>query len=419
VQAAAALTFIALYGVVTIWFNRLMADQPYSVEFALRVTGRALTGTSFTGANHLSGPVADWFPLSVFLLGAGSVAAMLLEWLGPWRYRLRRGVHELDLVRSLVATFGSDTLAPFALRSDKSYFFADDESAFLAYRVIGGVAIVAGDPIGRDDARGELVRRFIEFAHERGWRVAVLGVSERDLGLYRALGLRALYHGDEAVVDTAAFTLQGRAIRKVRQSLHRLENAGYSARILRAHDVDASLRAELEEVMREWRGGAPDRGFVMALDALFRDGEDDSIFVVGFDAAGRARGFLHFATCPAGAALSLSSMPRAREVPNGFIEWLICESIEWARANAFASVSLNFSPFAALLSPEAELSVGQRLQAATLRRMKHWFQLDNLLLFNRKFFPVWHRRFVVYERRIDLPRIGVAALAAEAYLPFQ
>jgi lysyl-tRNA synthetase class 2 len=59
------------------------------------------------------------------------------------------------------------------------------------------------------------------------------------------------------------------------------------------------------------------------------------------------------------------------------------------------------------------------MQAATLRRMKGRFQLDNLLHFNRKFFSEWQRRFVVYERRRDLPRVGVAALAAEAYLPFQ
>ena len=103
----------------------------------------------------------------------------------------------------------TDTLAPFALRADKSYFFSDDRSAFLAYRVTGGVAIVAGDPIGRADAREELVRRFLDFAHERGWRVAVLGVSEECLALYRSLGLRALYHGDEAVVDTAIVLARG------------------------------------------------------------------------------------------------------------------------------------------------------------------------------------------------------------------
>jgi lysyl-tRNA synthetase, class II len=112
-------------------------------------------------------------------------------------------------------------------------------------------------------------------------------------------------------------------------------------------------------------------------------------------------------------------MPRLPDVPNGFTEWLICESIAWARTRDLARVSLNFAPFAALLAPGADLRAAQRVQAAALRRLKGWFQLDNLLLFNRKFSPEWEPRFLVYERRRDLPRIGLAALAVEAYLPFQ
>jgi lysyl-tRNA synthetase class 2 len=142
------------------------------------------------------------------------------------------------------------------------------------------------------------------------------------------------------------------------------------------------------------------------------------VFVVGRDPSGTAMGFLHFAVVRPGAALSLSSMPRLRVTPNGFNEWLICESVDWARENGFARISLNFAPFAALLAPEAELRGVQRLERHALLALKGRFQLDNLLHFNRKFFPGWERRFVVYERRRDLPRIGVAALAAEAYLPF-
>jgi lysyl-tRNA synthetase class 2 len=419
VHVAIALAAITVYGLVTLWVNRLMADQPYTVPFALRVTGQALAGMSFRGADHLNGPVADWFPVSTFLLGTGALAVILVEWLAPWRYRQRVNALQRARARSLVAAWGVDTLAPFALRADKSYFFSEDESAFLAYRVVGGVAIVAGDPVGPRAAFAELLGRFFEFAHERGWRVAVLGVSEGSVDLYRSLGLRALYHGDEAVVPTASFSLEGRPIRKVRQSVHRLEAAGFSARVLRPSEIEKPLRVELEAIMQEWRGGAPERGFVMALDALFRLGDEDALFVVGFDADGRPTGFLHFAVSRAGSALSLSSMPRRRDVPNGFTEWLICESIAWARTNGLARVSLNFAPFAALLTPGAALSPAQRVQAATLRSLKGWFQLDNLLLFNRKFFPLWERRFVVYERRRDLPRVGVAALAAEAYLPFQ
>jgi lysyl-tRNA synthetase class 2 len=405
------------YGVVTLWVNRLMADQQYTLGFALRETGRALLGLSLRQSPHLSGAVGDWFPVSVFLLGVGSAAMLVFEWLAPWRYRLRQEARERELVRTLVRAWGSDTLAPFTLRSDKSYFVSESERAFLAYRVVGGVAVVSGDPIGPPEELRPLLESFIEFAHVRAWRIAVLGVSERSLELYRSVGLRALYHGDEAVIETAGFSLDGRAIRKVRQSVHRLEKAGFRARVLQPREVGVDLRAELEQVARAWRGEAPERGFAMALDALFR--VDDAVLVVGFDAAGRPHGFLHFAVCRAGSALSLSSMPRLRSTPNGFNEWLICEAIAWASEQDLARVSLNFSPFAALLAPEVKLSAGQKVQAAALRSLKGHFQLDNLLQFNRKFFPGWERRFVVYERRRDLPRVGIAALAAEAYLPFQ
>src|SRR5205085_6743055 len=136
-------------------------------------------------------------------------------------------------------------------------------------------------------------------------------------------------------------------------------------------------------------------------------GDDDAVFFVGFDSDRVPVGFLHFAVSRAGGALSLSTMPRVRDAPNGFTEWLICESITWARTHDLARVSLNFSPFAAVLAPEGDLTVGQRMQAATLRGLKGHFQLDNLLQFNRKFFPSWQRRFLVYERRRDLPRVGV------------
>ena len=344
---------------------------------------------------------------------------MLAAWLAPWRYRLRQEARERELAHALVSTYGEDTLAPFALRADKSYFFSESERAFLAYRVVGGVAIVSGDPIGPDEELAALLARFVEFVHARDWRIAVLGASDRCLPLYRTHGLQALYHGDEAVVETARFSLDGRAIRKVRQSVHRLERAGYSVLVATPAGLSDELRDELEAVARAWRGSAPERGFAMALDALFRLDGDDAVFVIGRGPDGAAEGFLHFAVTPAGRALSLSTMPRLRSVPNGFTEWLVCAAVEWARDNGYEKVSLNFAPFAALLGPEAELSAAQRLQRRALIGLKGHFQLDNLLLFNRKFFPYWQPRFVVYERRLDLPRVGIAALAAESYLPFQ
>jgi lysyl-tRNA synthetase, class II len=406
------------YSVSGLWANRVMADQPFTLGFALRETARGAVGANATGSAHLSGSFGEWFPLSLLMLTVCAVGFLLLDWLAPWRYRHAQGIRHRRLTRDLVAAWGVDTLAPFVLRGDKSYFFDEDERAFVAYKVVGGVAIVSGDPIGPPDRFATLVGSFLQFARTRDWRVAILGASESALGVYRSHGLHALYHGDEAVVDTATFSLEGRPIRKVRQSVHRLERTGYTASALRPSEVDAALRSELEELARAWRGAQPERGFVMALDALFRLEDEHAVFIVGRAEDNSVAGFLHFAVCRRGGALSLSSMPRLRTTPNGFNEWLVCCAIEWARAEGFRRVSLNFTPFAALLAPEAELSALERIERRALLRLKGRFQLDNLLLFNRKFFPEWQRRFVVYERRRDLPRVGIAALAAEAYLPF-
>jgi lysyl-tRNA synthetase class 2 len=214
------------------------------------------------------------------------------------------------------------------------------------------------------------VQRFVRFARARDWRVAILGASERLLEVYASYGLHALYHGDEAVLDVASFSLEGRPIRKVRQSVSRLRQAGYRAEVLHPREIDARLRGELEGIARTWRGAEPARGFVMALDALFRLEDEDAVFVLGRDPDGVPMGFLHFAVVRPCASLSLSSMPRLRATPNGFNEWLICEAVEWARDNGFDRLSLNFAPFAALLAPGVELDGLQKLERRALLALK-------------------------------------------------
>ena len=417
-RLAVAASLIAGYGFAALWVNRALADRPFTLGFALHETGLALSGVDLSGSRHVAGAFGEWFPISVLVLGVIAAGSTLVAWLAPWRHRIRQEERELEQVRQLIARHGTDTLAPFVMRADKAFFFAPDRGAVLAYRVVGGIAIVSGDPIGPAEAVGPLVERFIAHAHARGWRIAILGASERCLDLYGAYGLHALYHGDEAVLDVRTFSLEGRAIRKVRQSVSRLAREGYRVEVVHPGALGPDERAELKQIAAEWRGVQPEKGFVMALDDLFRLEGDEALFVIGRDASGTAQGFLHFAVSRAGAALSLSTMPRRRTTPNGFNEWLVCEAARWAGANGFERMSLNFAPFAALFTPGAALSRRERAQRRALLALKGHFQLDNLLRFNEKFFPGFERRFVVYERRSDLPRVGIAALSAEAYLPW-
>ena len=252
----------------------------------------------------------------------------------------------------LVQEHGTDSLAYFALRRDKSYFFAPSGTSFLAYRVIGSTALVAGDPIGEERERGELMREFVRVAHTKGWRVAIAGASNEALEDYAAIGFKSMYLGDEAVIKPSEFSLEGGAIRKVRQSVTRLEKGGYEVRMLSTADADDALRAELRAVSEEWRGTWPERGFTMAMDALFR--YPDTVLAVAVGPEGTVGGFLQLVPSPASEGYSLSSMRRRKDTPNGLMEYLITEAVGWAREHNVTEVSLNFAVFADFLRADED-----------------------------------------------------------------
>src|SRR5207302_10182808 len=78
-------------------------------------------------------------------------------WLRPLSERVRQSVDARRRARELVHADGDDSLAFFALRRDKSYFFSPSRRSFLAYRVLGGAALVSGDPIGDEAEVPELL----------------------------------------------------------------------------------------------------------------------------------------------------------------------------------------------------------------------------------------------------------------------
>jgi lysylphosphatidylglycerol synthetase-like protein (DUF2156 family) len=344
-------------------------------------------------------------------LGAAALALAaraLFLWLRPIAERASPTAAERLLAERLVRDHGSDSLAYFALRQDKSTFFSATRCSFLAYRVIAGTALVTGDPIGDPAERQELVAEFRRVAHSRGWRVAIAGATADALPDYAELGFRALYLGDEAFVDPAQFSLEGRRIRKVRQSVTRLRTAGYRVEVLTPSEVDDTLRGELCAVSAAWRGAWPERGFAMAMDALFA--YEDARLAVAVGPAGRVGGFLQLVPAPASGAYSLASMRRRPDSPNGLMEFLIAETVAWAREHGVTEVSLNFSVFAEHLRAETGVL------RAVLLRLDRLFQLERLDAFNRKFLPGWRRRYLCLERWTDLPLVGFAYLHAESLL---
>jgi lysyl-tRNA synthetase class 2 len=357
-----------------------------------------------------------WIPMTVHLIELGTllaIAYVIFRPLAP--VRSLPGPATRRLAAQLVRAHGSDTLSFFKLRADKHYFFSEDRRAFVGYRIENGVLLLSGDPVGSDDALRPLLAQLRSFADVRGLKLGGVGASERLRPLYEQLGLRTLYLGDEAVIELDRFSLEGRPIRKVRQSVTRLRKAGYTVELGPVTALDGMTLVQVEEVLERGRQGAPERGFSMTMDSVCGQHADQTLVLLARDADGAIRGVLHFVPCYGRKAVSLSFMRRDPDTPNGLTEFLVASAAELLREQGMQELSLNFATFAKWMHSPTRWY--ERLLGKLVTLANPFFQIESLYRFNAKFFPRWEPRYLVYEGALGLPRAGLAAMWAEGQFP--
>ncbi len=411
---------VAGFGLVTVLLRvrpQLLVGRP-SLGEQLTQAGLSLVG--------VSGPVVfrvEWLEELTAALGLTfGVGALVLGGyflLRSAEPRPRLSAEEVSKVRDLLSRHGgADSLGYFALRSDKSAVFSSTGKSAVTYRVLVGVALASGDPLGDAEAWPGAITEFLTVCRRYGWAPAVLGCSQVGARAWsREGGLDALELGDEAVVEAETFTLQGRSMRSVRQAVTRVRRAGYQTQVGRLHELPPEELPHVRAAVESWRGGPDQRGFSMALSRVADGGTDPDIVLVTATLEGQLRGLLQFV--PWGTdGLSLDLMIRdPAVVDNGVNELLIADLLGACRTLDVSHVSLNFAVFRAGLAAGERIGAGPvaRLWARLLRIASRWWQIETLYRFNARFNPEWVPRFLVFGAVRDLPRIAVAAFEAEGY----
>ena len=360
----------------------------------------------------------DLYHLLTSALGLFTLVVTVYLFLRPAQPRARLGAADATRIRELLARQGDrDSLGYFALRNDKNVIWSPSGKSCVCYRVVSGVMLASGDPIGDPEAWPGAIAEFLTVAARHAWRPAVMGCSELGAEVWCREGdLTALELGDEAIVNVAEFSLSGRSMRNVRQMVNRVAKAGYVAEIRRVGDIP---RAELDRVIKvtdSWRGSSTERGFSMALGRIGGPGDGDCVLMTATE-NGVLRAILHFV--PWGTdGLSLDLMRRDRTAQPGLNDFLITEAIKAAPGLGVKRISLNFAMFRAALERGERIGAGPVLRAwrGLLVFASRWFQIESLYKFNAKFCPIWEPRFFVYPGTRDTPRIAMAALEAEAFL---
>ena len=307
---------------------------------------------------------------------------------------------DLRRVFALVDATTGDPLAPFAMQSSKCYHFSGDGTAAIAYRTRLGFAVVSGDPIGDDARFTALVADFAAMCHTRGWRIAVLGCSERRLNLWSntaVLGrkLTPVPIGRDVIIDVAAFDMVGRKYRNLREAVQRTKNFGITTEVVDEQDLNDVLLTELADViLASPSGSRTERGFSMSLDGTLEGRYPGVALIIARDRAGRVQGFHRYATAGDGTEVTLDVPWRRRGAPNGIDERLSVDMIAKAREQGAQRLSLAFAAFPEIFT-DKHRNLPRSLVFTAVHLGDPLIALESLYRYLRKFHALGDQRYVM------------------------
>ncbi|GIJ57334.1 phosphatidylglycerol lysyltransferase domain-containing protein [Virgisporangium aurantiacum] len=402
---AAGLVSVLGYAVIGLYLLDSQFREPTSLTASIRGGVRLLflLPVRFEPATRHERFFVDSVRVAALTVVAVALTRLVASVVGTPGHDAQRRV-----VAGILARHGSTALAHFHLLDDKNWVISDDHEAFVGYTVVGTSAVALGEPVGAPCSRDEAVRRFLELCALNGWTPVFHQVTAAGCESLTAHGLRVLKIGEEAVVDLASFTLDGRDRKGLRSAVRRCERAGYRIVDL-PHPLDDAHLARLAEVSDAWlaSGGHRERTFTLG---RFDPGYlHETPVVAVVDDAGTVWAFANLLPPYRGRDASFDLMRRRPDAANGVMEFLFVALIERFRRDGYSGMNLGLAPLSGAGTGD---TVADRVIRTLYRRGGAAFNFAGLRAYKDKWGPRWEPRYLAYRFDADLPKAAVAVARA-------
>lgn len=399
--------FALAYGVIGFW---LATPREFGREFDFSQSIGHTIDRYFTQSDQGIRPRtrhADWFLDSFNVVGVVAVSVSVVALARPVIWRQRTSAAERLEAEKLITEYGDSSQDFFKYWPDKHFFFSQKRDGVVAYGTSNAVALTLGDPVAVDAAAFRtFLDEFIEFCDLNGWHPAIHQATPLHLQAYRDAGLIAMKIGGEAVVDIDGFSLSGKKMKGLRAVLNRYEHGGYTA-VFHEPPLDDETVARLREVSDEWLtiAGRRERGFT--LGQFSDDYVRRSTVLTVESAEGRVEAFVNLIPDGVAGEITFDMMRHRVKAPNGAMDFVLLNLIEYGRAHGYHRMSLGMVPFVDIdTGPEAPLR--ERALSLLTTRFERYFASSSLYAYKDKFGPSWEPRYLVYAGDASLPRIGLA-----------
>ncbi|MDE1872893.1 MAG: DUF2156 domain-containing protein [Thaumarchaeota archaeon] len=308
----------------------------------------------------------------------------------------------------IMKRYGCESQHCFALHQDKEIYLIGDCNALLSYKIVHGVGIVLGGPIGSSTEKKNAIRKYNQFCRENDIIPAFYGFTENEINHYTSLGMRIVKIGEEGVINPHTFSLKGSRMKNLRNSVTRARHLGVTSCIVRNRDeLDAEILKRLSVISSDWNAARTNIGFSCTpFDPNFLLSNDDEFLILGYY-KGEISAFLTLKIYPNKRGATLDIMRRMKDGPNGITELMIIKAISYLSVKfpEVTELSLGLAGLSDSLRQMGYYGFAEKMLFFVGWHLNTFYGYQSLFSFKNKFAPKWRARYLSTPNSLVLSKV--------------
>ncbi len=349
------------------------------------------------------------------------VIAVLLWW---FKFAHMKNQSEHTHVDAVVEK-GGESMSFMATWDDNEYWFTEDGTAAVAYRVYFNVAIAVTGPLGPAEKYEEALIGFSQFCEQRGWTPVMYSVHDSQREILESWGWKSLDVGTEMIIDPRQWQTTGKKWQDIRTAINKAKREGITDVLTTYHDAPASIREQIVSISEEWteEKSLPEMKFTLGGVEELLDPRVKILYAI--DEQGVVQAVTSWLpTYRDGVVIgwTLDFMRHRSDSMKGVMEFLIARMAERLHDEyetddnySVEFLSLSAAPLSGVEVHEGQSELLSHVLQLVARLLEPAYGFSSLFFFKKKFQPLEQHVYVVYPDSSRLAQISLAI--SHAYLP--
>lgn len=344
-------------------------------------------------------PADLWFSgLLGFLI---AIAILLVAyWIKrPAKFAKKSSLDETQTILDFLYQYGGTVLSHLIFLHDKAIYWTKDSKVLFSYQTVADKLVVLGNPVGEKTAIFKAIEELREEADQFGYTPIYYQVSQDMLPYLHENGYDFLKLGEEGFVDLHTFSLSGNKMKSLRASRNKFDKDGFHFEVVNP-PFSKVLMLQLKNISDHWLGGRTEKGFSLG----FFDESYLSHSAIGLvrNQEGEIIAFASLMPVYDGhQTFSVDLMRFLPETPNGTMDYMFINLIEWGKKEGYQRFNLGMAPLANVgVSKYSFLS--EKIAAQIYNQGHIFYQFQGVRKFKEKYAVIWEPKYLAYKRKTSL-----------------